>query len=101
MFYQSEVGCCNIYAPVKLHLAQKEEHPRPQQKELSLFFPQTKLQHTTSAVLLLFAVLVVLTKVLNKTVKGNYLSIQYLFTKQDKKNLLTSFHLRIKLLFTN
>ena len=22
MFYQSEVGCCNIYTPVELHLAQ-------------------------------------------------------------------------------
>ena len=31
--YQSEVGCCNINTPVKLHLAQKERDPRLQLKK--------------------------------------------------------------------
>ena len=61
---------------VKLHLLQlqlqellKRKKRRPQTlPEEALSLPLTKLQHTTSAVLQLFAVLVVTTKVLNKTI---------------------------------
>ena len=58
MFYQSEVGCCNINTPVELHLAQIPDS-RLQLKEPKLLSPldKLKLQHTTSV--LLFAVLVV------------------------------------------
>ena len=74
--YQSEVGCCNIYAPSKAALRAvavvvvKEEVKKAPDltRRSSLSFPLTKLQHTTSAGLLFFAVLVVTTKVLNKTI---------------------------------
>ena len=38
MFYQSEVGCCNINTPVELHLAQRFQICR---RSLNYFLPLT------------------------------------------------------------